>query len=68
MHVKYIKPLAAVMAMVLLVSGCGQHELDCKSPRNQEERQQCAHKASTESRIAPTSQPRNWLELTAPKR
>lgn len=68
MHVKYISPLAVVGATVLLVSGCGQHELDCKSPRNQEERQQCAHKASTESRIAPTEKPKNWLELTAPKR
>ncbi len=68
MHIRYILPLAVVVATALLVSGCGKHELDCKSPRNQEERQQCAHKASTESRIAPTEKPKNWLELTDPKR
>lgn len=68
MHIRYISPLPVVVATALLVSGCGQHELDCKSPRNQEERQQCAHKASTESRIAPTEKPKNWLELTDPKR
>ncbi len=68
MHAKPIMPWTAVAVMALLASGCGQRELDCENPRNQEERQQCAHKASTESRIAPTEQPKNWLELTEPKR
>jgi hypothetical protein len=71
MHVKHIMPQAMAVAVVvaLLASGCGQRELDCKSPRNQEEERQCAaHKSSTESRIAPTEKPKNWLELTDPKR
>lgn len=68
MQVKHITPLAVALVVALLASGCGQRELDCKNPRNQEEQQQCAHKASTESRIAPTEKPKNWLELTDPKR
>lgn len=68
MHIRYISPLTIVVVTALMVSGCAQHELDCKNPSNQEERQQCAHKASTESRIAPTEKPKNWLELTDPKR
>ena len=57
-----------ILLLATLVSGCGQHELDCKNPRNQEEQQCSAHKESTESRISPTKQPKNWLELTDPKR
>lgn len=68
MQAKHITPLIFAVAVALLVSGCGQRELDCKKPSNQEEQQQCAHKASTESRIAPTEKPKNWLELTNPKR
>lgn len=68
MHIKPISILVATAVVTLLASGCGQREPDCENPRDQEERQQCAHKASTESRIAPTEQPKNWLELTNPKR
>jgi PBP1b-binding outer membrane lipoprotein LpoB len=69
MHVKHITPVAVAMIVALLVSGCSQRELDCKNPRSQEEQQQCdAHKSSTESRIAPTEKPKNWLELTDPKK
>ena len=68
MYFKHITPFAAAVVAVLLASGCDQREPDCGNPRNQEERQQCAHKASTESRIAPTEQPKNWLELTDPTR
>ena len=69
MHVKYITPVAVAMFVALLVSGCSQREPDCKNPRSQEEQQQCdAHKSSTESRIAPTEKPKNWLELTDPKK
>lgn len=68
MLIRDISLLSAVAATALLVSGCGSHELDCTTPRNQEEQQQCAHKESTKSRIAPTEQPKNWLELTDPKR
>ena len=68
MHVKKLMLVAAAVVAVLLASGCGQRELDCKAPRDQDERQQCAHKASTEDRIAPTKKPENWLDLTNPKR
>lgn len=68
MHAKHITPLVFAVATALLVTGCGQRALDCKKPNSQEEQQQCAHKASTESRIAPTEKPKNWLELTNPKR
>ena len=68
MHVKKITLVATAVIAALLASGCGQRELDCKAPRDQDERQQCAHKASTEDRIAPTEKPKNWLDLTNPKR
>jgi outer membrane biogenesis lipoprotein LolB len=69
MHVKHIAPVAVAMVVALLLFGCSQPELDCKNPRNAEERQQCAaHQSSTESRIAPTEKPKNWLELTDPKK
>ena len=68
MHVKKLTLVAVAVIAALLASGCGQRELDCKAPRNQEERQQCANKASTEDRIAPTEKPKNWLDLTNPKR
>lgn len=68
MHVKKITPLAITFIVALMASGCGQRELDCKNPRNEEEQQKCNHKAPTESRIAPTEKPKNWLELTDPKR
>lgn len=51
-------------AMILgVLSGCGQRELDCKNPRNPEEKQHCAHKEATEPRISPTEKPKNWLEV-----
>lgn len=68
MHVKKLMLVAVAVITAFLASGCGQHELDCKAPRNQDERQQCAHKASAEDRIAPTEKPKNWLDLTNPKR
>lgn len=68
MHVKKLTLVAAVIIAALLASGCGQRELDCKAPRSQDERQQCAHKASAEDRIAPTEKPKNWLDLTNQKR
>ena len=68
MCVKTISLLVAVVVATLSASACGQRELDCKDPKNPEEQQKCAHKASTESRIAPTEKPKNWLELTDPKR
>ncbi|MEO5793725.1 MAG: hypothetical protein ABIP34_01495 [Rhodoferax sp.] len=68
MHVKKLTLVAAAVVAALLASGCGQRELDCKAPRNQEEQEQCAHKTSTEDRIAPTEKPKNWLYLTNPKR
>ncbi len=69
MHVTHITPVAVAMVVALLISGCSQRELDCKNPRSQEEQQQCdARKSSTESRIAPTEKPKNWLELTDPKK
>jgi hypothetical protein len=60
--------VAIAIIAALLTSGCSRRELDCKTPRNQDEQQQCAHKASTEDRIAPTQKPQNWLDLTNPKR
>ena len=68
MNFKHIILLAIAAIVAVLASGCGQREFDCKTPRNREEQQQCAHKASTESRIAPTEKTKNWLELTEPKR
>lgn len=68
MHVKKLMLVAVAVIAALLASGCGQRELDCKAPRDQDERQQCAHKTSTEDRIAPTEKPKNWLDLTNPKR
>ncbi len=68
MNRKYPMLLLVAELLALMASGCGQRELDCKNPRNQEEKQQCAHKESTESRIAPTEKPKNWLDLTDPKR
>ena len=68
MHFKRLMPLAVAIIAALLTPGCGQRELDCKVPRNQEEQQQCTHKASTENRIAPTEKPKNWLDLTNSKR
>lgn len=60
----HLAALAIVFASVL--AGCGQREPDCKNPRNQEEKQQCAHKAATEPRISPTEKPKNWLEFNKP--
>ena len=68
MHVKKLTLVVAAGVAAILASGCGRRELDCKAPRNHEEQQQCAHKASTEDRIAPTEKPKNWLDLTNPKR
>jgi hypothetical protein len=50
-------------AFAALLVGCDHHELDCAKPRTHEEQQQCAHKESTEGRIAPTEKPKNWLEI-----
>lgn len=68
MNFKHIILLVIVAVVAFWASGCGQREFDCNTPRNREEQQQCAHKASTESRIAPTEKPKNWLDLTDPKR
>jgi hypothetical protein len=42
MHVKKLMLVAVAVIAALLASGCGQRELDCKAPRDQDERQQCA--------------------------
>lgn len=68
MQVKKLKLVAVAVIAALLASGCAQREIDCKAPRNQAEQQQCAHKVSTEDRITPTEKPKNWLDLTNPKR
>lgn len=68
MHIKKLTLVAVAIIAALLIFGCSQRALDCKAPRNQDEQQQCAHKASTEDRITPTKKPKNWLDLTNPKR
>jgi hypothetical protein len=65
---KKITSMTGAVVVSLLASGCAQHELDCKNPRNQDEVQQCAHNTSTESHIGKTNNPKNWLELTDPKK
>lgn len=68
MHSQLITPLALTAVVAILVSGCDQQDLDCQHPITQEQRQQCAPQRSKESRIAPTEKPKNWLDLTNPKR
>ena len=63
-----LHPAALAIVFVALLAGCGQkepgqQEPDCKHPSTQEEKQKCAHKESTEPRIAPTEKPKNWLEV-----
>jgi predicted small lipoprotein YifL len=63
-----LHPAALAIVFVAMLSGCGQkepsqQEPDCKSPGTQEEKQKCAHKESTEPRIAPTEKPKNWLDV-----
>jgi|JI8StandDraft_2_1071088.scaffolds.fasta_scaffold722839_2 predicted small lipoprotein YifL len=61
-----LHPAALALVFVALLAGCGQkepQEPDCKNPSTQEEKQKCAHKESTEPRIAPTEKPKNWLEV-----
>jgi uncharacterized protein YecT (DUF1311 family) len=53
--------LAFILATVL--AGCDQREPDCTNPKTQDDKQQCAHKESTEGRIKPTEKPKNWLEV-----
>lgn len=44
------------------IASCGQRELDCENPQTQKEREQCAHKESTESRGADSlpANPKKW--------
>lgn len=52
--------LTAFAAAVL--AGCGEQELDCTQPRNQQEQELCTHKESTEPRIpaTPPANPMQW--------
>ena len=68
MYAHPIKGLALVSIVAMLMAGCSQQNTDCDNPSTTEQKQQCAHQASTESRIAPTEKPKNWLDLTDPKK
>lgn len=61
-----LHPAALAIVFVALLAGCGQQEPDCKNPRTQEDKQKCANKEATESRISPTEKPKNWLEFNRP--
>lgn len=53
------------IAIVLLAStltGCEPFPLDCTAPQNQQQKQECAHRASTEPRGPDTlpANPKKW--------
>jgi len=54
-------PLAVVL-LVGTLAGCESATLDCTSPQNPQQRQECAHRASTESRGPDTlpANPKKW--------
>jgi hypothetical protein len=59
-----MKKIATLVLTVFTVSltGCGKQELDCEKLGNQQEREQCAHKASTDPRGPDTlpTNPKKW--------
>ena len=53
-------PLAIVLLAATL-AGCESATLDCTAPQNKQQRQECAHRASTESRGPDTlPTPKKW--------
>jgi len=54
-------PLAITLLAVTL-AGCEPSPLDCTDPQNQQQRQECAHRASTEPRGPDTlpANPKKW--------
>ncbi len=68
MNTHHINRLVLASVVALLMAGCSQQDTDCDNPSTTEQKQRCAHQASTESRIAPTEKPKNWLDLTDPKK
>jgi len=54
-------PLAIALLAVTL-AGCEPSPLDCTDPQNQQQRQECAHRASTEPRGPDTlpANPKKW--------
>ncbi len=68
MYAHHFKSLALASVVAMLMLGCSQQNTDSDNPSTTAQKQQCAHQASTESRIAPTEKPKNWLDLTDPKK
>lgn len=56
-----IIPLAIALIAGIL-AGCEPSELDCTSPQSQQQRQECAHRVSTEPRgpNALPANPKKW--------
>lgn len=54
-------PLAVVLLAGTL-AGCESATLDCTAPQNHQQRQECAHRASTEPRGPDTlpANPKKW--------
>ena len=52
----------AVVLLAGTLAGCESATPDCTAPQNQQQRQECAHRASTESRGPDTlpANPKKW--------
>lgn len=51
----------AIALLAITLAGCEPSPLDCTDPHNQQQSQECAHRASTESRGPDTlPTPKKW--------